>query len=140
MTDKEKYKALMQRYWEAETTPEEERKLAMYAAATDDPDFEEIRGVLGYLSIGREKKARKTRKVWMYSFAAVAASIVAVVAIGLNLGKESSGHASDQCVRYAYGKLFSDKEMIMEAVDASLADFFSGETPAETNLIEMFKR
>lgn len=140
MTDKEKYKALMQRYWEAETTPEEEQELAIYAAETDDPAFGEIRAVLGYLSIGREKRARKTRTVWMYSTAAVAAGIVAVAAIGLNLGKKRSGSASDQWVRYAYGELSSDKEMIMEAVDASLADFFGGETPAETNLIEMFKR
>ena len=140
MTDKEKYKALMQRYWDAETTPEEERELALYAAGTDDPDFEEIRYVLGYLSIGKEKRTRKTRKVWMYSFAAVAASVVAVVAIGLNLGKQESVPSSDECVRYAYGETSSDKEMIMATVDASLADFFGGETPAEANLIEMFKR
>ena len=130
----------MQRYWDAETTPDEERALALYAAGTDDPDFEEIRGVLGYLSIGREKKARKTRKVWMYSFAAVAASIVAVVAIGLNLGKQDSAPPYDVWVRYAYGEVSSDREMIMATVDASLADFFGGETPAEANLIEMFKR
>ena len=140
MTDKEKYKALMQRYWDAETTPEEERELALYAAGTDDPDFEEIRCVLGYLSIGKEKRTRKTRKVWMYSFAAVAASVVAVVAIGLNLGKQESVPSSDECVRYAYGETSSDKEMIMATVDASLADFFGGETPAEANLIKMFKR
>lgn len=140
MTEKETYKTLMQRYWDAETTPQEERALALYAATTDDPDFEEIRGVLGYLSIGREKKARKTRKVWMYSFAAVAASIVAVVAIGLNLGKQDSAPSPDEWVRYAYGEESSDREMIMATVDASLADFFGGETPAEANLIEMFKR
>lgn len=140
MTEKETYKTLMQRYWDAETTPDEERELAMYAAATDDPDFEEIRGVFGYLSIGREEKARKTRKVWMYSFAAVAASIVAVVAIGPNLGKQDSAPSPDEWVRYAYGEESSDREMIMATVDASLADFFGGETPAEANLIEMFKR
>ena len=140
MTEKEKYKALVQRYYDAETTPEEERELALYAAGTDDPDFKEIRGVLGYLSIGREKKARKSRKIRMYSFAAVAASIVAVVAIGLNLGKQESIAASDKWMRYAYGVASSDREMIMESVDASLADFFGGETPAEANLIEMFKR
>ena len=140
MTEKETYKALMQRYWDAETTPQEERELALYAAGTDDSDFGEIRGVLGYLSIGREKKARKTRKVWMYSFATVAASIVAVVAIGLKLGKQGSAPPSDEWVRYAYGEVSSDREMIMATVDASLSDFFGGETPAETNLIEMFVR
>ena len=83
---------------------------------------------------------RKTRKVWMYSFAAVAASVVAVVAIGINLGKQESGSTSDEWVRYAYGEESTDREMIMATVDASLADFFGGETPAEANLIEMFKR
>ena len=52
---------LMQRYYEAETTPEEERELTSYAASTDDPDFEGLRGVLGFLSIGRQKKARRVQ-------------------------------------------------------------------------------
>ena len=78
MTDKEKYTALMQRYWDAATTPEEERALALYAAGTADPDFEEIRGVLGYLSVGKEKKERKARATRLYAMAAVAAGIVAV--------------------------------------------------------------
>lgn len=56
MNDKEKYLELMQRYYEAETTPEEERELTSYAASTDDPDFEGLRGVLGFLSVGRQKK------------------------------------------------------------------------------------
>ena len=136
MTEKEKYKALVQRYWDAETTPEEERELALYAAGTDDPDFLEIRGVLGYLSIGKQKKARKARTTLTYSLAAVAAGVAVMVAIGLHLGRRSS----DEWERYAYGEFSSDKEVIMAAVDASLADFFGGETPAEANLIEMFKR
>ncbi|MBR5925569.1 MAG: hypothetical protein IKZ60_08895 [Bacteroidales bacterium] len=140
MTDKEKFTVLLQRYWDAETTPEEERELALYAAGTDDPDFKEIQGVLGYLSIGMEKKARKARSIWLYSFAAVAACVLAVVAIGLNLGKKNIFTSSDEWVRYAYGEACSDKEMIMATVDASLADFFGRETPAEANLIEMFKR
>lgn len=140
MTDKEKYTALMQRYWEAETTPEEERELARYAARVNDPDFEEIRGVLGYLSIGREKKIRRAKTIRMYSFAAVAASIVAIVAIGLSLGKEAIVPAKDLCVSYAYGMQMEDNGKIMASVESSLADFFAGDSPAETNLIEMFQR
>ncbi len=124
----------MQRYWEADTTPEEERELALYAARTQDPDFEEIRGVLGYLSIGLQKKNRRARTVRLYSLTAVAASIVAVVTIGL------SHHSADKLGRYAYGEYSADPEVIMATVDASLADFFGSETPAETTLIDMFKR
>ena len=53
MNDKEKNTALMRRYFEAETTPEEERELARYMARVDDPAFDEIRGVMGYLSDGK---------------------------------------------------------------------------------------
>ena len=140
MKEKETYKALLQSYWDAETTLGEERELALYAAGTADPDFEEIRGVLGYLSIGREKRARKSRTVWMYSVAAIAASIVVLVTAGLNRGRKAGAPSSDEWVRYAYGEVSSDREAIMDTVDASLADFFGGESPAETNLIEMFKR
>ena len=131
---------MMQRYWDAATTPEEERALALYAAGTADPDFEEIRGVLGYLSVGKEKKARKARATRMYTMAAVAAGIVAVAAVGLSLGRGAAIPSADRLVRYAYGECSSDQETIMASVDKSLADFFGRETPAETNLIEMFKR
>lgn len=140
MTDKEKYTALMQRYWDAATTPEEERALALYAAGTADPDFEEIRGVLGYLSVGKEIKARKVRATRLYAMAAVAAGIVAVAAVGLSLGRDAAIPSDDRLVRYAFGERSSDQETIMASVDESLADFFGRETPAETNLIEMFKR
>lgn len=131
---------MMQRYWDAATTPEEERALALYAAGTADPDFEEIRGVLGYLSVGKEKKARKARATRLYAMAAVAAGIVAVAAVGLSLGRDAAIPSDDRLVRYAFGERSSDQETIMASVDESLADFFGRETPAETNLIEMFKR
>ena len=138
MTDKEKYTALMQRYWEAETSPEEERELARYAAGTDDPDFREIRGVLGYLSVGREQKARKRRTVRIYSWAAAAASIVAVLALSLSVGQ--SKRSEDTCVSHSYGVQKNDSEAIMASVEASLAVFFAGDTPAEVQLSEMFQR
>lgn len=134
MTDKEKYTALMQRYWDAETTPEEERELARYAARVDDPDFEELRGVLGYLSIGRGKKPRTVR---FLPWAAAAACLVAVVTIGLSLGTRMD---KDVCIRYSYGEKTDDNQQIMASVESSLAGFFAGDSPAETTLKEMFQR
>jgi hypothetical protein len=72
--------------------------------------------------------------------AAAAAAIVAVAAVGLSLGRDASVPSADHLARYAYGEYSSDQETIMASVDASLADFFGRETPAETNLIEMFDR
>ena len=140
MTDKEKYTALMQRDWEAETTPAEERELARYAAGTDDPDFEEIRGVLGYLSLGRECRAHRAKAVRFFSLVAVAACIAVVLGVGLGLRVGRTAPSDPLCVRYAYGVQTNDSEAIMASVESSLADFFAGETPAETKLIEMFQR
>ena len=135
MTDKEKYIALMQRYWDAETTPAEEKALALYAASTDDPAFQELRGVLGYLSIGRQNKAKKVRTVRFFSMVA-AASVAIATALGITL----SNQRQNSCIRYTYGNKEDDETLIMESVESSLADFFAGNTPAESNLFELFER
>ena len=139
MTAKEKYTDLMQRYWEGETSPEEERALARYIAQVDDPDFEVLRGVLGYLSIGRQERARRSRAVRFYAFA-VAASVALIAVFGVSVSVRVSRSPEEACIRYAYGEREDDNTLIMASVEASLADFFGQETPVESSLIEMFKR
>ena len=126
----------MRRYFEGETTPEEERALARSAERTDDAAFDAVRGVLGYLSVGRGLRARRARRVRLYSFAAAAACLAAILAFGLGL----AGGRSDLYVQYTYGERSDDREEVMASVESSLTEFFSGDTPAEANLIEMFKR
>ena len=135
MNEKEKYLELMRRYYDAETSPEEEKELALYAASTDDPAFEDLRGVLGYLSIGSQKKAKKARAVRFYSLVA-AASVATVAAIGITLSNQDH----NSCIRYTYGNKEEDEALIMESVESSLADFFAGKSPAEANLFELFER
>ena len=135
MNEKEKHLELMQRYFDAETSPEEEKDLALYAASTDDPAFEDLRGVLGYIGIGRQKKAKKVRAVRFYSLVA-AASVMTVAAIGITLSNQNH----NSCIRYTYGDKDEDETLIMESVESSLADFFAGKSPAEANLFELFER
>ena len=135
MNDKEKYLELMQRYFDAETSPEEEKELALYAASTDDPAFEVLRGVLGYIGIGRQKKAMRVRAIRFYSIVA-AASVAIVTAIGITLSNQDH----NSCIRYTYGDKEDDETLIMESVESSLADFFAGKSPAEANLFELFER
>lgn len=136
MDEKEKYLALMDRYFEAQTTPEEERALARYTASSADPAFDQLRGVLGFLSIGRQRRQRKVRRVLrFYRVAAVAGLAIAVSAGGALLARYQ-----DKCSLYAYGEKVTDEEEIMTTVEASLADFFSDGTSAEANLSEMFNR
>lgn len=137
MNDKEKYLELMRRYFDAETSPEEEKDLALYAVSTDDPAFDDLRGVLGYLSIGRQKKAKKVRIVRFYAVT-VAASLALIAAIGLNISNQNA--PDEKCIRYAYGVKEDDNIQIMTAVESSLADFFSNENVVEQNLKELLNR
>ena len=124
---------LMRRYFDAETSHEEEKELALYAASTDDPAFVQLRGVLGYLSIGRQERARRRTAV-IYRAVAVAASVVIIAAIGLNTAFQK------ECIQIDHGTRVENNDVIMASVETSLADFFGEATPAETNLKEMFER
>jgi len=132
MTDKDKYRLLMERYFEGETTPEEEMALAAYAASTEDPCFDELRGVLGYLSIGRELRQPKVRKIHWSTAIAVAASLATIITVGLVTKGDNT------YVRYAFGEKSTDSELVMETVNNSLSDFFSDGTRAEVSLEEIF--
>ena len=57
MKDKAYWKALTERYFDAETTRKEEEALKAFAASTTDPDFDELRAVMGYLAVGRKQHA-----------------------------------------------------------------------------------
>ena len=137
MNDKKKYLEMMQRYYDAETSPEEEKELALYAASTDDPAFEALRGLLGYIGIGRQKKAKKVRAIRFHAFTAVA-SLALIAAIGLNILNQSA--PDEECIRYAYGVKEEDNDRIMNAVESSLADFFGNAHVAEQNLKELLSR
>ena len=135
MDDKAKYLDLMQRYIDAETSPEEEKALIRYVASTDDSEFDSQRGLLGFLSVGKRRKNRRSRILKKYILTA-AASIVAIIGVGMAI----FANGQDKCTFYAYGEEIKDNERIMANVDAFLTDFFKTETSAEASLIEMFNR
>ena len=137
MNEKDKYLELLRRFFDAETSPEEEKELALYAASTDNPAFGPLRGVLGYIGIGRQKKARRVRAIRFHAFT-VAASLAVIAAIGLSILNHST--QDEECIRYAYGVKEEDNDQIMIAVESSLADFFSNDNVAEQNLKELLNR
>ena len=140
MIDKDKYLNMMQRYWDAETTPEEERDLARYVASIEDPEFEELRAVLGYLSIAKGKRAHKTSRISFLPIIAVAAAIASVFVIGFSLRNSVAKTDEEFYVCYSYGEKITDDQQVMESVESSLSDFFNEKSPVEDNLFEMFKR
>lgn len=136
MTEKTKYQELMRRYFEAETTPDEERDLAGYAAASDDPDFEVLRGVFGFVSIGRVGKARsasagRSGRVGIYAAVSMAAAVAAILFLR---------HPDSKSVQYMFSEKTTDEVRIMQSVEASLSEFFSRKSDVPLQLSEIFDR
>lgn len=65
-TNKTYWKALEERYFEGLTTKEEERLLRQFLTTemAQTEDFEELRAVMGYLTVGKEVHKKKAVPLW----------------------------------------------------------------------------
>lgn len=114
------WKELVERYFEAETTPEEELALREFLARTDDPAFDEARAVLGYAAAQRSRRATRASARTMAGVLVAAASL-ALVAI---LGHSLTTRPADTCIIYAYGEKNTDTETVINDMNQTLADLF----------------
>jgi len=112
---------LIERYFEAETTPEEERALREFLARTEDPAFDEARAVLGYFSAQRARRAARGRVSKLTGLLAAAAGL-ALVAV---LGHSVLSRPDDTCVIYAYGEKTTDTQVVLDDVTNTLTTLFS---------------
>lgn len=81
--DKQYLLDLTQKYFDGLTNDEEEKLLARMITRTDDPDFDEVKAVIGFLSEGRARSASRARTIRIRGFIAAAAvtACISVVAI-----------------------------------------------------------
>ena len=114
------WKQLIDKYFEAETTPEEELALREFLARTDDPAFDEARAVLGYLSAQRSRLAARGR-VRRLTAALAAAAAIALVAI---FNHTPTPGTEDTCVIYAYGEKNTDRQAVLDDMNTTLAELF----------------
>ena len=73
----EKYKAWIDRYFDAALSPSEEAEFRRFLATTDDPAFDGVKAVMGYFAVESARRAAPARPArrWL----AVAASVAVVV-------------------------------------------------------------
>ena len=81
MKDKQYYIDLTDRWFDALLSPGEERELKAFLAGTEDPDFDEVKAVMGYSVTGKALAGRPSsrpgrRLAW--TAVAVAASVALV--------------------------------------------------------------
>ena len=114
--------ALAERYFEAQTSEEEERALACFAAtpAAAAPQFDELRAALSLAAFARRRTAavpkRRTRRPAL-RYAAVAAVACTVLAAAW-----MAPRPAPDCVAYIHGQRTTNAEAVEAAMHRSLAD------------------
>ena len=82
MQNKEYWIKLSSKYFEAETTEQEEQELRQFAATCQDPDFDELRAVMSYLELARSYNNGAIRRKF-FTRSLIAASLALVMGISL---------------------------------------------------------
>lgn len=127
------YLQLAQKYFTAELSPVEEIRLKRFLAMTNDPRFEDIKAVMGYLAIEKRLHADRTPKtshIKYYLATTLAAAGLIIGLIPLS-GPEVYMHKAN-------GIETSNKVLVMDAVEGVLSDFFSKDTEIDIILNDYF--
>lgn len=125
MTKEERH-ILIERYFEAETSAEEERKLRDILLELSAPDEEEREAlaVMGYASVKPARKPRMNVSLGkrMLRYAAVSGGLI-VIAAGLatawNIGMREH---QPQCIAYVGGVEITDEAHIMALISTQLSE------------------
>lgn len=115
MKDKAYWKTLTERYFDAETSRKEEDELKAFAASTTDPDFDELRAVMGYLAVGRKQvsASRKATAPRIALYVRVAAAAIFLL-IALPWGyRQLQPQEENICLAYVDGKKLTDSDAVM---------------------------
>lgn len=150
--DKQYWLRLSERYFEAETTEEEERELRRFAAQTSDPDFRDLQAVMGFTAIARSSKGSKGLKVQQQAplkplkplklnshYMGLAASVIVV--LGLSLFFSLSNRQQDTgCVAWVNGEKITDPTEVMALMQNTMLEMnIEGNDPVEDQLRDMFE-
>ncbi len=128
---------LIARYFDAETTAEEERRLRRFLTSPESSgaQYDEVRAVMGFLITGKElhnkpvSTGRKHRHDLIVRFSAAAAIFVVVGCSLLLLWQKQPGtpvladaHSNeDVCIAYINGEEITDPHIVMAQMHADIA-------------------
>lgn len=132
--DREKAKALLRRYFDAETSEAEERQLRRFlvSEAAVGPEFDEARAVMSFLAVGRRRRAR----VPVWKVAALAASFLGAISLGTGW---IVFQQRNECVAYIYGEKVTNPAAVWQQAQESLQEMGEIESAdISSQLTDMF--
>lgn len=129
--------SLIERYFEGETSLEEEKLLKSMVPRSDDSRYDAVRAVLGYGVATRKRTALRRRRLGMVSAAAVAS--IAVVSIAwLNLSTKT-GTGNSECYAVVEGRYTSDQSEVLSIMQSDIGDIRSAQEDAGNCIAEQLK-
>ncbi len=147
--DKESLHRLIERYYDADTTAQEERMLLKAALESEgrDPIVDEVLAVMGYArrkpSPEMEVKASMKRGVGRRSVllrvGSAAASVAAVVAVGFMLMRSPGvGVEAAECYAYVDGIRIENRNDVASLVNRQLSELANAEESVNEVITEDF--
>lgn len=130
----EDWEKLIERYFEAETSSEEELQLRAFLVTqeADKPAFDEVKAVMGFLCTGKrlhlkqqEQAMHKHRLTLIHRRLSIAA--VAICLLGSALWFLNARQDEDVCVAYINGVKCTDVEVVMSQMHQSIERVHSTE-------------
>lgn len=112
-SDNDYWKALAERFFEADTSEEEERELRRFiASGLAGSEFNDVRAVMGLAAVGARRYHRRRRRTVFLSAAAVVAVVMTAVSLAADGG--------DSCVAYINGTKHTDEAIVMAQMHSTM--------------------
>lgn len=144
----EHWSALTERYFAAECTPQEEERLRHFLTTPEGAghEFDELRAVMGYLSVGRQAHREEMRRLHHRSAAwrpllYAAAAIALLLTIAVPLTDRKTAEEENVCVVYIHGERCTDTGEVMRQMKRSMQNVQPEETneSVKSQLTEIFQ-
>lgn len=136
-------KRLTERFFEGETTLDEEKVLYAYYSqtniASELAEYTEVMRGFGSLPIREEKRQRSGMFKSIYRRIAIAASIIILIGVGTLILQKTST-PDEECVAYIYGKKSTDRAMISQELRRSMNEIceMTAEDDIKSQLQDLF--
>ena len=125
----EQWLMLIERYYDALTTPQEERELKDFLSTpqADAPCFDEIKATLAYFATAKHKHKRTWSIANTITRGIAAAAILAAI-----ISVWPSDREQNICIAYIDGRIETDEALVMQNMQNTMA--MIGQTTSENSI------
>ena len=135
ITDQAELEKLIERYFDGETTVQEEQTLRETLADCpwSSEVIDEALFTMGYFAAHKQQRRQNVTTSSRFRHAAIAASITALLAVGVGLLWHNQQH-EDVCVAYVNGKTIHNEKEVLNLMQSDLNDIGNATQSLEEQL------